>query len=172
MTSNHSLDVFRKFVLANYFLFLELEDDAAFEEREEEPQFEVETEEPSNNEQMDTAYQENELYFSLIQWISIVILRIQCRFFISNQAILAILSLISMILASVSHPLQALFPTTMHQLLKIAHVDVFEEQVIYTVCPDVNCNAIYSLRDSVFRRNGVIISSTKCKKIHYGKECK
>ena len=71
-----------------------------------------------------------------------------------------IAGLISVVLKLTSHPLHAVFPTSLYALQKVVALPKIEKTV-FVVCPNDTCNCLYNLEEAQ--------RVTHCNAVYFGK---
>lgn len=97
-------------------------------------------------------------YLGIMHWILIIFFRVLHKFSISNNAATSILSLFSVLLNIIAHPLSKIFPKTLPSAIKISSNDCFKND-LYVVCPREKCNALY------------VSGQEKCSRKFFGRVC-
>ena len=87
------------------------------------------------------------LYLTYVQWFALVLIRLQLHFHISNRAINLIVTAFAAFLSLISHPIQSIFPSTLYSFLKLSAVNKNTYIVLYVVCPNGECNALYKIKE-------------------------
>ena len=91
-----------------------------------------------------------------------MLLRISIIFRLTQPVTACICGLISVVLKLTSHPLHAVFPTSLYALQKVVALPKIEKTV-FVVCPNDTCNCLYNLEEAQ--------RITYCNAVHFGKKC-
>ena len=98
----------------------------------------------------------------MFRWICTLLLRISIIFRLTQPVTACICGLISVVLKLTSHPLHAVFPTSLYALQKVVALPKIEKTV-FVVCPNDTCNCLYNLEEAQ--------RITYCNAVHFGKKC-
>ena len=92
---------------------------------------------------------------NLICWISLLLLRLKLQYNLSNTMFSVLLNLIYFIFWVIHHPLHIFFPKTINDPEMIANLKVLDKTVIFAVCPNTKCSALYDMKDICSEKNGI-----------------
>ena len=105
-------------------------------------------------------------YLNLSRWISVLLIKLQAKYKLSDNVMLAFVSVLRLLFAIISHPLQYYFPRTIQGLSIQLGVNSMLEYTKFIVCPNSECCELYS---TTFQLDTSEIH--KCTKLHYGLQC-
>ena len=105
-----------------------------------------------------------------IRWFSLLLLRIKLHYNLSNTLFTVLLNVIYFIFVIFRHPLHMMFPKTIGDIEIISNLKVLNKTVIFAVCPNPKCSALYDLNDISVGRSGQQ-KPALCKKKIWGKKC-
>ena len=130
---------------------------------------EVNTEEQIPGEFQETDKGEQEK-INFIAWFSLLLLRIKLHYNLSNNLFTVLLNVIYFIFLLFRHPLHMMFPKTIGDIEIITNLKVLNKTVIFAVCPNPKCSALYNLNEISVDRSGQQ-KPALCKKKIWGKKC-
>ena len=107
---------------------------------------------------------------NFIRWISLLLLHLKLQYNLSNTMFSMLLNLIYFIFWVIRHPLHIFFPKTINDLEIIANLKVLNKTVIFAVCPNTKCSALYDMKDISYEKNGIKRAAV-CRKKLMGKRC-
>ena len=107
---------------------------------------------------------------NFIRWISLLLLHLKLQYNLSNTMFSILLNLIYFIFWVIRHPLHIFFPKTINDLEIIANLKVLNKTVIFAVCPNTKCSALYDMKDISYEKNGIKRAAV-CRKKLMGKRC-
>ena len=105
-----------------------------------------------------------------IRWFSLLRLRIKLHYNLSNNLFTILLNVIYFIFVIFRHPLHMMFPKTIGDIEIISNLKVLNKTVIFAVCPNPKCSALYNLNEISVGRSGQQ-KPALCKKKIWGKKC-
>ena len=129
---------------------------------------EVNTEEqiPGEFQEMDKEEQEK---INFTGWFSLLLLRIKLHYNLSNNLFTVLLNVIYFIFLLFRHPLHMMFPKTVVDIEIITNLKVLNKIVIFAVCPNPKCSALYNSNEISVDRSGQQ-KPALCRKKKLGKE--
>ena len=116
---------------------------------------------------LDPTYQ---IYFTFVQWFSVMFLWFQARYNVTQVAASFLLMLFVGLLSLLSHPIQVIFPSTIFKLNNFFTPGYDIDEFVLVVCPSETCNAVYSLGNACKTVDNRKVSCN-CSAKHYGKTC-
>ena len=130
---------------------------------------EVNTEEqiPGEFQEMDKEEQEK---INFTGWFSLLLLRIKLRYNLSNNLFTVLLNVIYFIFLLFRHPRHMMFPKTVVDIEIITNLKVLNKIVIFAVCPNPKCSALYNSNEISVDRSGQQ-KPALCRKKNWGKKC-
>ena len=105
-------------------------------------------------------------YLNLSTWISVLLIKLQAKYKLSDNVMLAFVSVLRLLFAIISHPLQYYFPRTIQGLSIQLGVNSMPAYTKFIVYPNSECSELYS---TTFQLDTSEIH--KCTKLHYGLQC-
>ena len=107
---------------------------------------------------------------NFIRWFSLLLLRIKLHYNLSNNLFTVHFNVIYFIFLLFRHPLRLMFPKTIGDIEIISNLKVLNKTIIFVVCPNPKCSALYNLNEISVNRGGQQ-KPTLCKKKIWGKKC-
>ena len=102
-------------------------------------------------EEMDKEEQEK-MHF--IRWFSSLLLRIKLHYNLSNNLFTILLNVVYFIIFIYHHPLHMFPKTIIGDTEIISNLKVLNKTVIFAVCPNPKCSALYNLNEISIDRSG------------------
>ena len=132
------------------------------------------TEEVNMEEQIQGEFQESnkeeQEQINFIRWFSLILLRIKLHHNLSNNLFTVLLNVIHYIFLLFCHPLHLIFLKTIGDIEIISNLKVLNKTVIFAVCPNPKCSALYNLNEISVDRSRQQ-KPALCKKRIWGNKC-
>ena len=113
---------------------------------------------------------EEDKNIQFITWFTLLLLRIKLHYNLSNNLFTVLLNVICYIFLIFRHPLRMMFPNTISDIEIILNFKVLNKTIIFAVCPNPKCSALYHLNEISVNRSGQQ-KPAQCKNKIWGKKC-